>query len=370
MGRKKTEDLDYFEVLLAKLNFRKKIKLRLRKLKTGGYSVYLATAIDRNWKYDFLKDIKVSGKREHRNQDNNLLDLACAIRDKRELEILQDGEVKLFSWKSKSDFLEYFDSITKTKAHPCNWSNTKNLLGEFTSNTLNFGDIDRAFCQRFVDFLLTKVSPNTAHVYYGTFKAAINQAVREEKLLNNPGNGIKIARKQLETNYLTISELRILKDTPCNNPNIKNAFLFSCFTGLRYSDIVSLVWQDIEEGAILKRQQKTQTFVKIKLAETALEILETQKELMKNYPGNKIFDLLVNHLANEYLRMWISFAGINKKITFHCARHTFATMCISQGIDIYTVSKLLGHSDVANTQRYAKLTDQKRDQEIDKLPIL
>ncbi len=91
---------------------------------------------------------------------------------------------------------------------------------------------------------------------------------------------------------------------------------------------------------------------------------------MKNYPGNKVFDFLVNHLTNDYLKTWITIAGINKKITFHCARHTFATMCISQGIDIYTVSKLLGHSDVANTQRYAKLTDQKRDKEIDKLPKL
>jgi len=370
MGRKKTEEQDYFEVLLSKLNFRKKIKLRLRKLKTGGYSVYLATAIDRSWKYDFLKDIKISGKREHRHQDSNLLELACAIRDKRELEILQDGEVKLYSWKSQSDFLEYFDAITKTKAHPCNWSNTKNLLAEFTSNTLNFGDVDRAFCQRFVDFLLTKVSANTAHVYYGTLKAAINQAVREEKLLNNPGNGIKISRKQPETNYLTIDELRVLKNSPCTHPHIKHALLFSCFTGFRYSDIITLVWTDIEDGAILKRQQKTQTFVKVKLAETALEILESQKEVMKNYPGDNIFDLLVNHLTNEYLKMWISFAGIKKKITFHCARHTFATMCLSQGIDIYTVSKLLGHTDVANTQRYAKLTDQKRDREIDKLPKL
>jgi integrase len=370
MGRKKIEDQDYFEDQIAKLNYKKKVKLRIRTLKTGGYSIYLATSIDRQWKYDLLKDLKLSGKREHRKQDNNLMELARAIRDKRELEILQDGEVMLYSWKSKSDFLEYFDSITKTKPHPCNWNNTKNLLDEFTKKTLSFGKIDRAFCQRFVDFLLTKVSHNTAHVYYGTFKAAINQAVREGLLLSNPGNGIKISRSQFETIYLTLDELRILKNTPTNHEYIKNAFLFSCFTGLRYSDIIALKWSDIEAGAVIIRQQKTQTFVKVKLSETAHQIIEGQKELAKVQPLPKIFDLPVNHLTNEYLKMWVAFAGISKKITFHCARHTFATMCITQGIDIYTVSKLLGHTDVANTQRYARLTDQKRDREIDKLPKL
>lgn len=370
MGRKKTEDQNYFEALVAKLNYRKRIKIRIRPLSAGGYSIILATSINRSWKYDFLKDLKLSGKREHRIQDNSKLEIANAIRDKRELELLEKGEVNLYSWKSKADFMEYFDSITKTKPHPCNWNNTKNLLVEFTDNVLTFGDVDRLFCQRFVDFLLTKVSHNTAHVYYGTFKAAINQAVREGLLLSNPGNGIKISRAQFETNYLTIDELKILKNTLSNHENIKNAFLFSCFTGLRYSDIISLEWTDVEDGAVIKRQKKTQTFVKVKLSETALEIIEWQKELAKRQPLPMIFDLPVNHITNEYLKMWIAFAGINKKITFHCARHTFATMCLTQGIDIYTVSKLLGHTDVANTQRYAKLTDQKRDQEIDKLPKL
>jgi hypothetical protein len=138
MGRKKIVDQDYYQSLIAKLNYRKKIKLRLRELKTGGYSIFLATSINRKWQYDFLKDIKLSGKREHRNQDNNLLELAKAIRDKRELEILQDGEVRLYSWKAQNDFLEYFNSITKIKPHPSNWNNTKNLLDEYTNNTLSY----------------------------------------------------------------------------------------------------------------------------------------------------------------------------------------------------------------------------------------
>ncbi len=370
MGRKKREDQDYFESLITKLNYRKRIKLRLKKLSAGGYSIYLALFVNGKWQYEFLKDIKLSTKKEHRNHDNELVEIAKVIRDKREMEIIQDGEAQLYSWKAKQEFLEYFDGITLTKAHPCNWNNTRNMLREFTKDSLTFGEIDRGFCKRFSDFLLTKVAPSTADVYYGTFKAALNQAVLEDILQKNPGNGIKIPRVQLETNYLSLDELRILKDTPIEYPDVKNAFLFSCFTGLRYSDVESLEWNDVNEGSVIKRQKKTGMFVKLPLVATALEILELQKKLARESPRTKIFDLPVNHNTNVILKLWIKMAGINKKITFHCSRHTFATLSLTSGIDIYTVSKLLGHTDVANTQRYAKLIDSKRDQELAKLPKL
>lgn len=370
MGRKKTTSRNIYDKMIDKLNYCKRIKIRIRPLASGGYSIYLAISINRKWKYEFLKHMRIFGIPEHLEEDKNTIKLAGAIRDKRELELIQDGEVQLYSWKAKMDFLDYFGKITSTKAHPCNWNNTSNMLKAFTDGGLTFGQIDYGFCRRFVDYMLSKVSPNTAHVYYGTFKAAINQAVKEGILPNNPGDSIKIKREQLETNYLTLEELKILKNAPCNHPVIKTAFLFSCFTGLRYSDIVTLEWKDLEGGALIKRQQKTKTFVRLKLVVTALEILEEQKLIAAEYPHDRIFELPVNHYTNEMLRLWITMSGIKKKITFHCARHTFATMCLNHGIDIYTVSKLLGHHDVANTQRYAKLTDQKRDQEIDKLPRL
>ncbi|MCB5284657.1 MAG: site-specific integrase [Candidatus Cloacimonetes bacterium] len=370
MGRKKGKSRNIYDKMLDKLNYCKRIKIRIRPLASGGYSVFLAISINRKWKYEFLKHMRLIANTEHLEQDKNTILLAAAIRDKRELELLQDGEVHLYAWKAKQSFIEYFDAITKTKAHPCNWTNTHNMLMAYTGGSLTFGQIDYSFCRSFVDFMLTKVSPNTAHVYYGTFKAALNQAVLEGIIQSNPGNAIKIKRQQLETNYLTLRELKILRESLCNHPVIKTAFIFSCFTGLRYSDIVTLEWKDIEDGALIKRQEKTKTFVRVKLAETALEILEEQKILAEEYPHDKIFELPVNHYTNEMLRLWINMCGINKKITFHCARHTFATMCLTHGIDIYTVSKLIGHHDVANTQRYAKLTDQKRDQEIDKLPKL
>jgi integrase/recombinase XerD len=181
---------------------------------------------------------------------------------------------------------------------------------------------------------------------------------------------LKIPRIQLEKNFLTLKELLILKDTPINQPNIKSAFLFSCFTGLRYSDLGSLEWSNIREGKLYMRQQKTQKFINTKLPETALDILEAQKELSKSYSHNRVFDLPVNHYANEMLKIWIQMAGIDKKITFHCARHTYATMSLTYGIDIYTIKDCLGHSSVRITEEYVKLIDAKRDQEIDKLPKL
>ncbi len=370
MGRKSIKDQDHFESLIHRLNYRKRIKLRLRKLSGGGYSLRLALSINGKWHYEILQGIQLSGKREHRSSDNTLIELASAIRDKRELEIVQNGEVQLFSWKSKQDFLEYFDAIILTKAHPCNWNNTRNKLREFTNDSLSFGEIDRAFCRRFADFLMSSVAPSSANVYFGTFKTALNQAVSEDIIQKNPAMGIKIPKVPSETNYLTLDELRILKNTPIEYPDVKNAFLFSCFTGLRFSDVESLEWTDFNEGSLIKRQKKTGTVVKMPLVDTALEILEQQRELAKDSPRNKIFDLPVNHNTNVILKLWVKMSGIKKKITFHSSRHTFATLSLTSGIDLYTVSKLLGHTDISTTQRYAKLIDAKRDQELKKLPKL
>ena len=161
----------------------------------------------------------------------------------------------------------------------------------------------------------------------------------------------------------TIEELNKLVKTECANPLLKNAALFSALTGLRFSDIEKLVWGEIEfvEGQgyfIHFKQQKTKGVEVLPIAEQAFSLLgERQKATDNVFAG-----LQYSAYQNKHLLKWISKAGITKDITFHCFRHTYATLQLSKGTDIYTVSKMLGHRELKTTQIYAKIIDQtKRD---------
>jgi len=370
VGRKKHSEQDYCENQVGKLNHRKRIKLRLRKLNGGGYSIFLAMSQDRKWQYLNLPNLKLSGKKDDRVSDDNILKVASNIRDNRELEIIKSGNLLPLDWESKEDFLAYFDELVKRKNNASNWRNTRKKLQLFSKGSLNFGEIDRRLCVKFSDFLKSEVSANSAKIYYGIFKTALKQAVLDEILQKNPASGISIPTVEMETTFLTLTELRTLDNTPCEHPDIKNAFIFSCFTGLRFSDAKSLKWMDINEGAIIKRQKKTGMIATIPLASAAKIILEQQKELNKDSPHAEVFHLPTNANTNRAIKKWAEAAGIKKKITYHCSRHTFGVLSLDSGIDIYTISKLMGHTNVTMTQRYAKLSDYKRDKEIQKLPEL
>jgi integrase len=125
----------------------------------------------------------------------------------------------------------------------------------------------------------------------------------------------------------------------------------------------------IENGYLKFKQQKTNEYERLKLNNNALEILSSQRKSDGKY-RLLVFNLPGNVTINRQLRKWISKTKINKHISFHCSRHTFATLCLTYDVDIYTVSKLLGHRNIQTTQIYAKLIDKKKDEAIDKLPTL
>ena len=151
---------------------------------------------------------------------------------------------------------------------------------------------------------------------------------------------------------------------------LKNAALFSALTGLRFSDIHKLVWSEVQysglEGYFLQyRQQKTESVEVLPISEQAFSLLGERKE-----PTEKVFDGL-NYSAylNRHLKQWILKAGITKKITFHCFRHTFATLQLSQGTALYTVSKMLGHRDLKTTQIYAKIIDKTKREAANRIKL-
>ena len=245
---------------------------------------------------------------------------------------------------------------------------------------MKFGDLNEKYFEDFKEFLLTTksirsgkttLSQNSAGSYFNKVKAALKQAYKDGILqtdLNAKISPIKSVETRRE--HLTIEELNKLVKTPCNNDLMKRAALFSAVTGLRFSDIQKMVWGELEyiegKGYFLNfSQKKTNGIEYYPISEQAVSLLNEKRE-----PTAKVFEgLEYSAYQNKYLYQWIGAAGITKNITFHCFRHTFATLQMSNGTDIYTVSKMLGHKDLKTTQIYAKIVDDTKRKASDKIKL-
>lgn len=293
--------------------------------------------------------------------------------EKEQLKIKEQGE---------QNFVAYFKTLAdKRKAsNHDNWVSAYNYLETFTKGNLKFADLNEKFCNEFKEYLLTTKSnksskttlaQNSAVSYFNKLKATLKQAFKDGYLQSDLNAKIEPV-KQAETrrNFLTIEELNSLVKTECNNPLLKRAALFSALTGLRFSDIKNLVWGEIhhsvENGySIQFIQQKTKGVEVLPISEQAYSLLGERKE-----PTDKVFEgLTYSAYENKHLYQWIGAAGITKDITFHCFRHTFATLQLSKGTDIYTVSKMLGHRELKTTQIYAKIIDQTKREAADKIKL-
>lgn len=280
------------------------------------------------------------------------------------------------------NFVEYFKKLAdKRKAsNHDNWVSAYKYLTAFTDGMLKVSDLNEKFCNDFKEYLLStksnksekaKLSQNSAVSYFNKVKAALKQAYKDGILTTNL-NAIVEPIKPAETkrNFLTIEELNKLIKTECNYPTMKRAALFSALTGLRFSDIAKLLWSEIEQrdgqGYFIHfQQQKTKGIEVLPISEQAFNLLGEKKN-----PTEKVFeDLNYSAYTNKHLYQWIGAAGITKNITFHCFRHTFATLQLSNGTDIYTVSKLLGHRDLKTTQIYTKVIDQSKIDAVNKIKL-
>nr|WP_262494703.1 site-specific integrase [Flavobacterium davisii] len=191
-------------------------------------------------------------------------------------------------------------------------------------------------------------------------------------IAENPINRVKgIKEKESNRQYLTLDELQKLVKTDCDYPIMKDAFIFSSLTGLRFSDIKLLKWKNItydsQNGYIIKfTQQKTKGVENLPISEQAIRIIGERK-----HDDEFVFsNLIYSAYHNKILHRWIEKAGIDKHITFHCGRHSFATLQLTMNTDIYTVSKLLGHRHLKTTEIYAKVIDKKKINAVANMPDL
>ena len=248
-------------------------------------------------------------------------------------------------------------------------------LNEIGSPNLAMATVDVDVIKGFISFLSTVqhgvkkekagISIGCAEHHQSCLNSALNKAVRDGIIKANPFKSIsskeKFQKPETMREYLTLEELQRAMPVPCFRDDVKKAFMFSCFTGLRLSDVRSLTWSEISLGTdgktkfVRTRMQKTQSLINLPLSQEALSCLRETET-----PNEPIFNLPSVSNIELNLSKWLQDAGITKHITFHCARHTFATMMLTLGADIYTTSKLLGHANVNTTQIYAKIVDQKK----------
>ena len=364
--------------IIEGINASKKIKIRFRRTPLGHFSVYLDIWHNNKRKYIHLRKY-LEGTKDSLNADKEILRYIIAFRDQKELELLMnDTGFEFKTDKTKADFVEYFKSVASKKIGSTHrkWMSLYRHLYSFTNGKVMIRSIDVKFCESFYGYINSKCDRSTPKVYYKVFSAALNQLLWDEIITSNPAKkaaknpDIKHKLKQNKERpreFLSFKEITKLVETPINNRQTRNAFIFSCFTGLRLEDIEELPFKAISEGYLYFRQIKTREDDRMKLHSAAIEIINDQTKLQKG-KSKKVFSLIGNKALNRHIDKWIKAAGIEKKITFHCARHSFATICLTNDIDIYTVSKLLGHKDLASTQIYAKLIDKKKDEAIDKIP--
>ena len=268
-----------------------------------------------------------------------------------------------------------------------NWKSCYKYLQVYCSENTTFGDITPRWVQGFKSYLETVekdttkmtlkpregfngLSQNSKCSYFNKLRACLNQAYREGIIPSNPADPVKgFKADEAERQYLTIDEVKRMADTYCKYPHLKRAFLFGCFTGLRKSDIEKLTWGEVQRFGgytrLVFKQKKTGGQEYLDIPKVAEPYLGKQ--------GDKTSEDLVFPLfkysseTSLELRRWALAAGITKDFTFHCSRHTFAVMLLNSGTDIYTVSKLLGHREIATTQIYAHLVDSRKQEAVDKI---
>jgi len=370
------------------------IRLRQRKTSTGLASLYLDIYLNGNRQYEYLKLYLVPEKTAADRQKNrDTLLLAESIKAKRLVELRnnQFGFDKQFSLNTR--FFDYYRAMcekrhgaTESRGNWGNWFSCLHHLLIYEKNqNITFKDITPQWVQGFKDYLENEavawshdyrkrlkdkpLKRNSKLSYFNKLRACLNQAFEERIIPTNPIRTVENFKMEEGTRmYLTIDEVKRLAQTPCDYPKIKAAFLFSCLTGLRRSDVLKLTWGEVHtQGSftrIIFKQKKTNGQEYLDIADEAAQLMGERGK-----PDDHVFtDIHSPTCTNTTLRVWCARAGIDKDITFHCARHTFATMMLDLGTDIYTVSKLLGHKELSTTQIYAKVLDKSKQAAVQRIP--
>lgn len=359
------------------------IRLRMKDLSNGNKSLYLDIYRAGKRSYEYLKMYLIPETDYNAKMQNQAtLTAANAIKSKRIIEIINsEAGIKQETDTPKVYLLDWMETYMENQAKRGKKDRNQikkaiDILKAYGAETVTMDMIDKPFCQGYINYLTTEYRPKgktvsnfTIHTYYQVVNGALNAAVRADILSENPFNKIssseKIHKPEGKREYMTIDEVRSLIKTPISNEAVKGAYLFSCFCGLRISDIKELTWENVycDSGQyrLEVMMQKTKSPLYLPLSSEALKWLP---ERGNKFGKEKVFKLPSSAGINKLLKTWAQKAGISKHITFCTARHTFATMMLTLGADIYTTSQLLGHTDMRTTQIYVKIVNRGKDEAV------
>ena len=379
------------------------VKLRFNTLKDGTKRIFLASYIidlatgeankTRRYTYktlglELVEEKTVADRRANKQTMQLAQATAQQIADKYNRQRLG---VRV-SHSSTASFIDYVSMIEhRTRADggtgtAGSWHKLILRLEEYARECgmkdLAFADITKDFLAEFIDFLKSATSrrnlgieepkplaSRTVRTHYQYLRSAINQAFKEGLVAVNCTKQFDLKAhlfiEDKEREYLELSEIKALMLLDTRWINEKRAFLFSCLTGLRSSDVRGLTWGMLGnlEGdvSVSLRMEKTKKPLYLPISPQALKWLPERGAARDD---DKVFPLPGEGFVNSRVRGMMRQLGIEKHVSFHCARHTFATMMLTLGVDLYTVSKLLGHASVDQTQVYARMVDKQRDKAV------
>lgn len=362
-------------------NTKEPVRLREKELANGVRSLYLDIYVNGKRSYEFLKLYLIPETNpQAKVQNENTMRAANTIKLNRILEITNNkAGLKNTSIRAKTllkDWMETFRQAQEQKGVK-DQKLIHNTVHALTAYNINVAmrDVNRDYIIGLTNFLRNdyrsprgkKLKDYSVINYLGCLRNALNMAVREDVIADNPIMKLsaqdKVKAPESQREYLTVEEVQQLEATDSPYPHIKQAFLFACYTGLRCSDVRSITWgkivKDGEKYRLHTVMFKTKRPFYIPLSKKAMQWMPERGDKTDD---DLIFENIPVQVNTKlYLQPWLDKAGITKPITFHCSRHTFGTMMLTLGADIYTTSKLMGHTKVEVTQIYAKIINKKKD---------
>ena len=362
-------------------NTKEPVRLREKELANGVRSLYLDIYVNGKRSYEFLKLYLIPETNpQAKVQNENTMRAANTIKLNRILEITNNkAGLKNTSIRAKmllKDWMETFRQAQEQKGVK-DQKLIHNTIHALTAYNINVAmrDVNRDYIIGLTNFLRNdyrslrgkKLKDYSVINYLGCLRNALNMAVREDVIADNPIMKLsaqdKVKAPESQREYLTVEEVQQLEATDSPYPHIKQAFLFACYTGLRCSDVRSITWgkivKDGEKYRLHTVMFKTKRPFYIPLSKKAMQWMPERGDKTDD---DLIFENIPVQVNTKlYLQPWLDKAGITKPITFHCSRHTFGTMMLTLGADIYTTSKLMGHTKVEVTQIYAKIINKKKD---------
>ena len=263
---------------------------------------------------------------------------------------------------------------TLQKYNVCKRHFSEFLEKQYKRSDLKLTELTYVVIREFDLYLRTEVgqNPNTATKTMKTFKTITLLGQKMGVLLHDPFMNHRFHIEPVNRGFLTDEEILCIAHKQINIPRlelIRDIFIFSCFTGLAYIDVSNLTPDHIvtlgDKQWIMTQRQKTSV-------ETNVLLLDIPKAIIAKYGGKtyrngKLFPMLTNQKTNSYLKEIADICGIKKNLTFHLARHTFATMSLSKGVPMESVSKMLGHTNIRTTQIYARITNKKIEHDMEEL---